>query len=81
MLSCQSTSRVCSQQLRFQLTFTVFNFRLGKQLKTLLVGQTQQAVGRGQSIQKKEKLPSISEIFLALERERDFFPGKPLQLN
>lgn len=45
------------------------------------MGQTQQAVGRGQSIQKKEKLPSISEIFLALERERDFFPGKPLQLN
>lgn len=37
------------------------------------MGQTQQAVGRGQSIQKKEKLPSISEIFLALETERDFF--------
>lgn len=45
------------------------------------MGQTQQDVGRGQSIQKKEKLPSISEIFLALETERDFFPGKPLQLN
>ena len=63
------------------INFHSFQFPSGKAIKNSTCGTNTASCGKRPSIQKKEKLPSISEIFLALETERDFFPGKPLQLN